>query len=415
MALDIESTRNSLIAIDAIGRSSKRLKRWVVISSGETRGHGEDCVVEVCYRNKRGWVKLEQIVSLTPQSAAKIKIEEGSIAISDAAFTRSSGLSTSSLCEDDDSSITSSSSSKLQRSGSNLSSSRSAVKCDFLNLQSTFELQSEEESIAISDVTSTRSSGRSMPLLREDDDSSSSTSSSSGCNLDLKELNISNIKSTETLNDSACIVGSTLSISGTSAEHSCHLMGNISESYDHNVKSEGFEQVQGTCYERGVAIEIIALGKTSRELKRWTVMSTGVTRCCDDGVNELIVTYRNAVYAWVPLEQIVGEVAHSLSSDNDDNLDCMSSSSSVLSTALGENGDESQLESSFIEAGTKLDIVVNGESGELKWISGESSGMSRWGDDDENELFVHCNNGTSLWVKYCCLVPAFFDANNDST
>ena len=178
-----------------------------------------------------------------------------------------------------------------------------------------------------------------------------------------------------------------------------------------------------TCYEQGVDIEVIALGKASRQLKRWRVTSTGVTRCCDDGVHELSVSYRNKEYGWVPLEQIVCKVATTLSplphpcpdldqnqevlcnTFGDDDLDYISTRSAV-SSDLGEDEDGLRPESSFTDRGTKLQILVKGESEQLGWLAGTTSGLTRFGDDGD-ELFVHCEDDTSRWVSYRHVIPMF--------
>ena len=185
------------------------------------------------------------------------------------------------------------------------------------------------------------------------------------------------------------------------------------------------DQVPDTCYEQGVDVEVIALGKASRQLKRWRVTSTGVTRCCDDGVNELSVTYRNKEYGWVPLEKIACKVATTLSplphpwtdldqnqealcnTFDDDGLDCISASSAVPSD-LGEDEDGLRPESSFTDRGTQLQILVKGESEQLEWLAGTTSGLTRFGDEGD-ELFVHCEDDTLRWVSYHHVIPIFDD------
>ena len=77
MILSIESTRNKHVEIEATGRTSRKLKRWVVTNSGDIkRGQGEDIKLKVRYRNNWGWAKFEQVVSLTPQNAAKPNTKE---------------------------------------------------------------------------------------------------------------------------------------------------------------------------------------------------------------------------------------------------------------------------------------------------------------------------------------------------
>ena len=181
------------------------------------------------------------------------------------------------------------------------------------------------------------------------------------------------------------------------------------------------DKVPDTRYEQGVDVEVIALGKVSRQLKRWTVTSNGQTRRCSDGVIELSVTYRNKECGWVPAEQIVGKASNSLSplqhavaqldhsqEAHNDGLSASSGTSSIF--LAGEDDLEwpsFQDRPSFTNRGTQLEIAVQGESEELKIIPGTSSGMTRYGEDGGDELLVHCDKDVSVWVKYDCIIPTF--------
>ena len=395
----IESSRNKRIAIIAIGRTSKKLKRWVVINSGETKGHGEDLKLKVCYKNEWGWAKLEQIVSLTPENRTNPQTKQETTTISDATSigSNSSGCSTPSLCEEDDSSSSTSSSSSCGR--------------DSLS-KGSYDMP---------------------PALHTHLSSNSSTSSDSDRFLSLNEPNISNINSSQTLNDSASILGSTLSFPDVGADDASNSSADhVNQSSMHTFKASTPtdmtsqpEQVR-ICegYEQGATLEIIALGKSSKQLKRWTVVSTGFTGDID-GVNVLSVAYRNIVHGWVPFEWIVDEGAtkcsplpHPVSDSEPDrsstlDADWPPAGSVALSSALGEDKDGLQLESFFSDRGTHMKIVVEGESGQLEWHTGTSSGMTRFGEDGGDELWVHCEDNIARWVDYRCVIPTWSDHEMD--